>query len=150
MARPSCGCPAAATSLRPGRRAIPRGSGREQRAESLLARLPTLLKAARTPGALAQPAVRQRTEDAAEALAERRRWPDLLALTDSLSGEPASLPPSLVRLRVRRPAQLGRDAEARDLLILLAKGNTATGGPTPRPSMSSPTCSPTRGTSTPP
>ena len=96
-----------------------------QRAESLLARLPTLIKAARTPGALAQPAVRQRTEDAAEALAERRRWADLLALTESLSGEPASLPPSLVRLRADALRSSGRDTEARDLLILLAKGNTA-------------------------
>jgi tetratricopeptide (TPR) repeat protein len=97
----------------------------QQRAESLLARLPTLIKAARTPGALAQPAVRQRTEDAASALAERRRWPDLLALTESLSGEPASLPPGLVRLRAEALRSSGRDAEARDLLILLAKGNTA-------------------------
>jgi tetratricopeptide (TPR) repeat protein len=103
----------------------PAGVWAQQRAESLLARLPTLIKAARTPGALAQPAVRQRTEDAAEALAERRRWPDLLALTESLSGEPASLPPSLVRLRVDALRSSGRDAEARDLLILLAKGNTA-------------------------
>ncbi|HTG32214.1 MAG TPA: hypothetical protein VLB76_04735 [Thermoanaerobaculia bacterium] len=103
----------------------PAGVWAQQRAESLLARLPTLLKAARTPGALAQPAVRQRTEDAAEALAERRRWPDLLALTESLSGEPASLPPNLVRLRAEALRSSGRDAEARDLLILLAKGNTA-------------------------
>jgi tetratricopeptide (TPR) repeat protein len=103
----------------------PAGVWARQRAESLLARLPTLLKAARTPGALSQPAVRQRTEDAAEALAERRRWPDLLALTESLSGEPASLPPDLVRLRAEALRSSGRDAEARDLLILLAKGNTA-------------------------
>ena len=103
----------------------PAGVWARQRAESLLARLPMLLKAARTPGALSQPAVRQRTEDAAEALAERRRWPDLLALTESLSGEPASLPPNLVRLRAEALRSSGRDAEARDLLILLAKGNTA-------------------------
>ncbi len=103
----------------------PAGVWAQQRAESLLARLPTLIKAARTPGALSQPAVRQRTEDAAEALAERRRWPDLLALTESLSGEPASLPPGLVGLRAEALRSSGRDAEARDLLILLAKGNTA-------------------------
>jgi hypothetical protein len=102
----------------------PAGAWAEQRAESLLARLPTLLKTARTPGALAQPAVRQRTEDAAEALAERRRWADLLALTESLAGAPASLPPGLVRLRAVALRRSGRDAEARNLLILLAKGNT--------------------------
>jgi tetratricopeptide (TPR) repeat protein len=103
----------------------PAGAWSQERAEGLLARLPALLKAARTPGALAQPALRRRTEDAVEALAERRRWPDVLALTDSLSAEPASLPPSLVRLRAAALRRSGRDAEARDLLILLAKGNSA-------------------------
>jgi tetratricopeptide (TPR) repeat protein len=103
----------------------PAGAWSRERAEGLLARLPALLKAARTPGALAQPTLRRRTEDAAAALAERRRWPDVLALTDSLSAEPASLPPSLVRLRAAALRRSGRDAEARDLLILLAKGNSA-------------------------
>ncbi|HEY0558313.1 MAG TPA: hypothetical protein VGG20_28945, partial [Thermoanaerobaculia bacterium] len=103
----------------------PAGAWSRERAERLLERLPELLKTARTPGALAQPAMRRRTTDAAEALAERRRWPDLLALTDSLSGEPASLPPNLVRLRARALLRADRKAEARDLLILLAKGNIA-------------------------
>jgi tetratricopeptide (TPR) repeat protein len=103
----------------------PAGAWARQRAESLLARLPALVKAARTPGALAQPVLRQRTEDAAEALADRLRWADVLALTESLSGEPASLPPNLVQLRVQALRRSRRDAEARDLLILLAKGNTA-------------------------
>jgi tetratricopeptide (TPR) repeat protein len=103
----------------------PAGAWSRERAEGLLARLPALLKAARTPGALAQPGLRKRTEDAAEALAERRRWADLVALTDSLSGEPGSLPPDLVRLRALALRRSGRDAEARDLLILLAKGNNA-------------------------
>jgi hypothetical protein len=103
----------------------PAGAWSQERAESLLARLPTLLNAARTPGALSQPGLRRRTEDAATALADRRRWPDLLALTDALSGEPASLPPSLVRLRAVALIRSGRDAEARDLLIRLAKGNIA-------------------------
>ncbi|HEX4497728.1 MAG TPA: hypothetical protein VIE43_18790 [Thermoanaerobaculia bacterium] len=103
----------------------PAGAWSQERAERLLARLPTLLNAARTPGALSQPGLRRRTEDAATALADRRRWPDLLSLTDALSGEPASLPPSLVRLRAVALIRSGRDAEARDLLIRLAKGNIA-------------------------
>jgi hypothetical protein len=103
----------------------PAGTWSRERAESLLAHLPALLNAARTPGSLAQPGLRRRTEDTAKALAERRRWPDLLALTDSLSGEPASLPPNLVRLRAEALIRSDRDAEARDLLILLAKGNLA-------------------------
>ncbi|MFL6231891.1 MAG: hypothetical protein ACJ76N_02035 [Thermoanaerobaculia bacterium] len=103
----------------------PAGAWARERAEGLLARLPALLKAARTPGALAQPGLRKRTEDAAEALSERRRWSDLVALTDSLSGEPASLPPRLVRLRARALRRSGRDADALDLLFHLAKGDTA-------------------------
>lgn len=101
------------------------GAWDRERAEGLLARLPALLKAARTPGALAQPGLRKRTEDAAQALAERRRWADLVSLTDSLSSQPGSLPPDLVQLRALALRRSGRDAEARDLLILLAKGNNA-------------------------
>ena len=101
------------------------GAWDRERAEGLLARLPALLKAVRSPGALAQPGLRKRTEDAAEALAKRRRWADLVALTDSLTAEPGSLPPGLVRLRAVALRRSGRDAEARDLLILLAKGNNA-------------------------
>jgi tetratricopeptide (TPR) repeat protein len=103
----------------------PAGAWARERAEGLLARLPALLKAARTPGALAQPSLRKRTQDAAEALSERRRWTDLVALTDSLSGAPASLPPELVRLRAQALRRTGRDADALDLLIRLAKGDTA-------------------------
>ncbi|HEY3570586.1 MAG TPA: hypothetical protein VGP73_21830 [Thermoanaerobaculia bacterium] len=103
----------------------PAGAWDRERAEGLLARLPTLLKVARTPGALAQPGLRKRTEEAARALAERRRWADLVALTDSLAGQPVSLPPGLVRLRALALRRSGRDAEARALLILLAKGNNA-------------------------
>jgi tetratricopeptide (TPR) repeat protein len=108
-----------------GTESDPAGVWSHERAEALLARLPALLRAARTPGALAQPGVRRRTTDAAEALAERLRWPDLLALTDALSAEPASLPPSLVRLRAKALVRSERNVEARDLLILLAKGNLA-------------------------
>jgi tetratricopeptide (TPR) repeat protein len=103
----------------------PAGAWARERAEGLLARLPALLKAARTPGALAQPGLRKRTEDAAEALAERRRWPDLVALTESLSGNPESLPPRLVRLRATALRRTGRDPEALALLIRLAKGDVA-------------------------
>jgi tetratricopeptide (TPR) repeat protein len=109
----------------PGTPSDPAGAWARERAEKLLARLPDLLQAARTPGALAQPAVRKRTEDAANALAERRRWADLVALTDSLSGAPESLPPQLVRLRATALRRTGRAPEALALLIRLAKGDTA-------------------------
>lgn len=101
------------------------GAWDEERAEKLLASLPTLIKAARTPGALAQPTLRKRTEDTAEALAARQRWAELLGLTEGLSSDPFSLPPGLVGLRAEALRRSGRAAEARDLLIRLAKGNTA-------------------------
>jgi tetratricopeptide (TPR) repeat protein len=101
------------------------GAWTAERASRLLNRLPALLQAARTPGALAQPALRRRTEDTAEALAADRRWADLLSLTGSLAGDPSSLPPSLVRLRAEALRRSGREDEARGLLIRLAKGNTA-------------------------
>ncbi|HEY0512236.1 MAG TPA: hypothetical protein VGH73_10045 [Thermoanaerobaculia bacterium] len=101
------------------------GAWSDERAAKLLARLPTLLKAARTPGSLAQPSLRKRTEDTAEALAENRRWADLVTLTESLAGDPSSLPPELVRLRAEALRRGGREGEARDLLIRLAMGNTA-------------------------
>jgi len=101
------------------------GAWTAERASKLLNRLPALLQAARTPGALAQPALRRRTEDTAEALAGERRWADLVSLTESLSSDPSSLPPSLVRLRAEALRRSGREDEARGLLIRLAKGNTA-------------------------
>ena len=100
------------------------GAWDEARAAKLLANLPALLKAARTAGSLAQPALRKRTEDTVNALAGHERWADLLALTDGLVGDPASLPPELVRLRAEALRRANREGEARDLLIRMAKGNT--------------------------
>ena len=91
----------------------------------LLARLPTLLNAARTPGALAQPVVRQRTEDAAEALAGSGAGRTCWASPRASPAIPPACRPSLVRLRAEALRRSGREDEARDLLIRLAKGNTA-------------------------
>jgi tetratricopeptide (TPR) repeat protein len=101
------------------------GAWTEERAARLLERLPTLLKAARTPGALAQPSLRKRVEETADALAGERRWAELVSLTESLAGDPSSVPPDLVRLRAEALRRTGREDEARGLLIRLAKGNTA-------------------------
>lgn len=92
--------------------------------EQSLARFPALLKAARTPGALAQPSLRGQVEETSEALASRNRWADVLTLTDNLARDLASLPPGLVRLRAEALRRTGREPEARDLLIRLAKENT--------------------------
>lgn len=96
---------------------------RAEEAQSL-ERFPGLLKAARTPGALAQPSLRRQVEETSEALAARNRWADLLTLTDNLARDLASLPSGLVRLRAEALRRTSREAEARDLLIRLAKENT--------------------------
>jgi tetratricopeptide (TPR) repeat protein len=86
---------------------------------------PFLLPAAPTTGALAQPSLRRKAEDLVGALAERNRWNDILALTESLAQDVGSVPPGLVRWRAGALRRAGRDPEARDLLIRLAKGNRA-------------------------
>ncbi|MFL6197006.1 MAG: peptidase MA family metallohydrolase [Thermoanaerobaculia bacterium] len=101
------------------------GAWNDERERELLERLPALTRTARAPGSLAQPSLRRRIVDTAEALADRRRWTDLLALTDNLSGDLSSVPPDLVRLRAVSLRRSNRGREARDLLIGLAKGNTA-------------------------
>ena len=101
------------------------GTWKAEREKDLLARLPDLLKATRTTGALAQPSLRRKAEDVAGALAKRNQWGQILALTESLAGDVASVPPGLVRWRVGALRRSGRDAEARDLLIRLAKDNRA-------------------------
>lgn len=103
------------------------GIWKEEREAALLARLPALLQAARTAGALTQPALRRKAEDVVRALAERNRWGEILGLTASLAEEEelASIPPGLVRWRAGALRRAGRDVEARDLLIRLAKGNKA-------------------------
>ncbi|HEV2846133.1 MAG TPA: hypothetical protein VG477_14860, partial [Thermoanaerobaculia bacterium] len=101
------------------------GIWKDEREKDLLARLPDLLKAARTTGALAQPSLRRKAEDLVGALAERNRWNDILALTESLAQDVGSVPPGLVRWRAGALRRAGRDPEARDLLIRLAKGNRA-------------------------
>lgn len=101
------------------------GIWKRERESELLARLPDLLQATRSAGALAQPALRRKAEDVARALAERQRWGEILALTESLTEEVASVPPGFVRLRAAALRRAGMDVQARDLLIRLAKGNKA-------------------------
>jgi tetratricopeptide (TPR) repeat protein len=97
----------------------------EERDVAALARLPELRQAAASAGALAQPALRRRTQDAATALAERQRWQELIDITRNLDQPTAILPPRLARLRAAALDRLDRPAEARQLLIRLALGNKA-------------------------
>ncbi|HSS51693.1 MAG TPA: hypothetical protein VLX28_22340, partial [Thermoanaerobaculia bacterium] len=109
----------------PGTRVDYAGLWNDEREEKLLAGLPALLAAARTPGALAQPSLRRQTEGTAEALAGRQRWGEVLTLTEGLSQEVASLPSGLLRLRAEALRRAGREKEARDLLVRVVQGDKA-------------------------
>lgn len=111
-------------SLAPaGTRAVDAAAVQRGREAQALARLPELSAAANRAGALAQPGVRQKAEEAAEALSRRGRWEDLVALTEGLSRPDAVLPSDLTRLRAIALSRLERKAAARDLLIRLSKRN---------------------------
>lgn len=117
--------PGACDLAPPGTRIDHAGLWNDEREEKLLAGLPALLAAARTPGALAQPSLRRQTEGTAEALAGRQRWAEVLTLTDGLSQDVASLPSGLMRLRAEALRLAGRTGEARDLLVRVVQGDRA-------------------------
>ncbi|HVT59193.1 MAG TPA: hypothetical protein VHR45_12415 [Thermoanaerobaculia bacterium] len=102
-----------------------------RREAAALARLPELMASARSPGALAQPALRRQTEEAALALAEHDRWREIVELTESLAQAGSILPPHLVRLRAAALQRTARRDEARQLLIRLAMGDKAAHRPDP-------------------
>jgi tetratricopeptide (TPR) repeat protein len=117
--------PGACDLAPPGTKIDHAGDWHDEREEKLLAGLPALLAAARTPGALTQPSLRRQTEGTAEALAGRQRWADVLALTDGLAQEVASLPSGLMRLRAEALRRAGRAAEARELLVRVVQSDRA-------------------------
>ncbi len=84
--------------------------------ERALASLPRL----RDPGAagavLLQPQLRRQMEIAANALADRRRWQDLVALTDASADAVERLPSSLVVLRAEALRRVHREGDARAFL----------------------------------
>jgi tetratricopeptide (TPR) repeat protein len=132
-APPIAGAPATAAVLAPGACDLaPAGTAQvgaatwqEEREAAALARLAALRRAAASGGALAQPVLRRQTEEAAAALAERQRWSELVEITEGLAQPTAILPPRLTRLRAAALAHLGRNGEARDLLVRLALGDKA-------------------------
>lgn len=85
-----------------------------------LADAPQLTAVARTPAALAQPALRRRFLRAVSALARRNRWPELLELTEGLSPKAEHVPPEIFFLRSDALQKRERTAEARQLMQDLA------------------------------
>lgn len=92
-----------------------------------LERLPVLVEATRTPGALAQPLLRRQAQIAALALLRESQWEELLELTDGLIDSVDHAPPILAKLRARALTEKGRHDDATDLLLALAKSDLEKG-----------------------
>ncbi len=100
-------------------------SWRERREVLVLAELPALLEAVRSPGALGRPTLQRRLEEAVEALSSRNRWQELVDLTAGIESQIARVPTGLVQWRADALQRLGRESEARTLLVALAHNNVA-------------------------
>ncbi len=85
-----------------------------------IADVPQLSVAARTPGALAQPALRRRFTRSAQALAERNRWAELAALTEGLTPKSEHVPPEIFFLRNEALRRVERLDDAKQLMTELA------------------------------
>ncbi|HSF38346.1 MAG TPA: hypothetical protein VLT87_01055 [Thermoanaerobaculia bacterium] len=70
-------------------------------------------------------------EQVAQALAGRNRWSELIHLTEPVAAAPEHAPATLLRLRAQALRQMEREAEARQLLIRLAKIHLASRRPNP-------------------
>ncbi len=92
-----------------------------RRRDGELAQLDQLQLQAREVSSFAQPALLERIELAAEALAEDERWQDLLALTDRLPDLKRRLPPTLAQLRALALVRTDEPSEAFALLLRLAQ-----------------------------
>ncbi len=89
-----------------------------------LAALPAV-RARAAAGSALPPRLLRLAAQAGHALAEERRWSELVALTDPVAAAGEDAPASLIRLRAKALHQLERDSEARELLIRLAKSDIA-------------------------
>lgn len=99
------------------------GARTRREEERALGRLPDLINASRTPGALAQPLLRRQTQTAALALFRDGKWEQLIELTEGLVGSLDQAPPLLAKLRARALTEQGRNEDATDLLLELAKSD---------------------------
>jgi tetratricopeptide (TPR) repeat protein len=98
----------------------------------LLAEIPSLLQHGTQPGALTQPRLRRKVQAAADVLASRNRWEDVLALTASLSPDAEHIPIDLVLLRGVGMRRLGRDEEAKALWVKVAARQIKRRSPDPQ------------------
>jgi len=87
-------------------------------------------RAGESPGEILAPRFLRLAEQAGGALAKQNRWNELLALTEPFAAQIESAPATLVRLRAKALHQLERDADARQLLVRVAKSDIAGRRPT--------------------
>lgn len=98
-------------------------AGARSRAEDVkaLASVGDLVREPPPAGALGRPSVRQRVERAARALAERHRWPEVVALTSALDGHDERVPPGLVLYRAEALRRTDAAPAARLLLAEVSR-----------------------------
>ena len=94
-----------------------------------LAALPAVKAQATAAGGGLQPQLLRIAEQAGRALAEQRRWGELVDLTQPIAAKIENAPATLVRLRAQALHRLLRDGEARQLLVHLAKTDLASRRP---------------------
>lgn len=103
---------------------------RERRRAEAMAALPRLISASAAGEAWAPRQLRL-AETAARSLARERRWAELLELTAGPARRVESAAANVLRYRALALSQLDRDAEARDLLVRVAKRELAASRPSP-------------------
>src|SRR5581483_9990159 len=113
------GVPGGASIAPPGTRIADAAQWQRDRDEHAVRDLPQLLASA-GEGAFAQPASRERIVRAANALAKRNRWDDLLKLTDNMAPSSEHVPPELFFLRAQALEHSERTIDAIHLLKALA------------------------------
>ncbi len=90
-----------------------------------LSQLDSLIDEASRPGGLTHPTRRAMATLAASALARKNRWGEVLELTQAVSDDPKGAPADLIKLRARALMEQDFSAEAKNLMIGLAKSDLA-------------------------
>jgi tetratricopeptide (TPR) repeat protein len=96
-----------------------------------LAAVPAIraIRATTAAGGALEPRLLRLAERAGRALDDQQRWNELVGLTEPVAEGGGGAPASLVRLRAKALHRLGRDGEARQLLLNLAKSDIASRRP---------------------
>ncbi len=113
------GVPGGAVIAPAGTRVADAGQWQRDRDDHAVRDLPQLLAVA-SDGAFAQPVSRERIVRAANALAKRNRWSDLLKLTDNMAPSSDHVPPELFFLRAQALEHSDRTLDAIHMLQALA------------------------------